>query len=174
MSVEERDYYPIVAQTGIAIARNYNQAIDISYIFELREWIDCNREFDILIAFRTPGRREPRLISIEVKQDSNASTLFHQGIVRMQIADYVYLAFPLDHLSYYWHKATEYKIHELEKKKKFNFGLMVVDYPHKKTSIMNYARMNKSPRVHAGWKMKVFNKVMNEGKKLEMNEWIKY
>lgn len=172
MPIEEREYYPLVAQIGLAIARNANRAIEICYIFEMRQWIDCNREFDVLIAFRTPNRREPRLLSIEVKQNSDASTLFHQGMVRNQIADYVYLAFPLDNLSYYWYKATEYKIHGKEKNKPFNFGLMVVDMPTKTVRMMNYARQNKFPTLQSLWKLKVFNKVMREGTKLELNEWI--
>ncbi|MCE7743883.1 MAG: hypothetical protein GPJ52_01985 [Candidatus Heimdallarchaeota archaeon] len=161
MKVEEREYYPLVAKRGIEIARYLHNAVNIKYAFEVKQWIDCNREFDVLIAFNTPKRKDPRLISIEVKQNSDAQTLFHQGMVRAQIADYVYLAFPFDSLSYYWHKSTEYKIHFEKVKKKFTYGLMVVDLPTKRVSMLNYAKQNKS-LLHLGWKMKVFNKVIDK------------
>lgn len=162
VKVEEREYYPSVARRGIEIAHYLHDGIDIKYALEVKQWIDCNREFDVLIAFRTPTRKEPRLISIEVKQNSDAHTLFHQGMVRTQIADYVYLAFPFDNLSYYWHRATKYKIHFAEIKKKFIYGLMVVDLPTNRVSMLNYAK--KSKQVYLGWKLKLFKKVMTEGK----------
>ncbi|MGC9781745.1 MAG: hypothetical protein HZR80_21065 [Candidatus Heimdallarchaeota archaeon] len=158
--VDERDYYPSLLKRGISLIQNINNGIEIKYALELKQWIDCNREFDILIAFKTPTRKEKRLLSIEVKKDSNAQTLFHQGLVRSQLADYCYLAFPLQHLSYYWFKATEYYIHYKKINKPFTFGLMTFDLITKKIFILNYARQNKK-LLNQTWKNKLFNAIMN-------------
>jgi len=158
---KESDYYLAFVKRGVELATYAHNGIKLVATTELREWIDCNREFDILIAYQTPVRNEKRLLSIEIKIDSNAATLFHQALVRCQIADYCYIGFPLQRLPYFWYKFTQYKLHYKEKNKPFTVGLLIFDLKTKAIYTMHYAKKNKS-LLNQEWKGKVYNSIISK------------
>lgn len=157
----ERDYYPLVEHFAIKIARITHSGIDIRSAREVKVWLDCNREFDVVVAFRTPKKELTRLLSIEVKRDGDAKGLLHQALIRTQFFDYCYIAVPTNfYLPSYFDAYLRWKIHLETRGNPYNVGFLIIDYPNSKITLLRHA--NKNSHLRSDYKSKIFNRVFKQ------------
>lgn len=162
LDLKEDFYYkPITFFLCDQISR-FKNTQEITYLIGAREWLDCNHEFDILLLFITPNSKEKRLVSVEVKRDANVNVLFHQALVRQIFADYIYLAFPIELLSYYWKYTIEAHAHWLHFKP-LPYGYITFNTNANNLYLLAEAKKNNS-FIDMRYRKKMIDLIIEQGK----------